>query len=133
MRERLYLTARDVRLTLRRRSGAYRIALSENPRTSPPEAPVAWSQSPLEEQTTSSGGALEGSTYGVLNGNIRIAVPKDWAAGEVGTIALEWAPEGGSQRLVAYVQTTYEETKDAPATVNLVKFEVQTGGPANGP
>jgi len=51
----------------------------------------------------------------------------------VGTIALEWAPEGGSQRLVAYVQTTYEETKDAPATVNLVKFEVQTGGPANGP
>ena len=106
---------------------------AEEGETSPPEAPVAWSQSPLEEQTTSSGGALEGSTYGVLNGNIRIAVPKDWAAGEVGTIALEWAPEGGSQRLVAYVQTTYEETKDAPATVNLVKFEVQTGGPANGP
>ena len=45
----------------------------------------------------------------------------------MGTIALGWAPAGGSQRLVAYVQTTYEETKDAPATVNFVKFEVQTG------
>ena len=53
----------------------------------------------------------------------------------MGTIALEWAPEGGSQRLVAYVQTTYEESivpgpGIAPATVNLVKFEVQTGGAA---
>ena len=50
----------------------------------------------------------------------------------MGTIALEWAPAGGSQRLVAYVQTTYEESivSGAPATVNFVKFEVQTG---NGP
>ena len=48
------------------------------------------------------------------------------------TIALEWAPAGGSQRLVAYVQTAYEESivPGAPATVNFVKFEVQTG---NGP
>ena len=86
----MYLTARDSRLTLRRRSGAYRIALRENP------------------------------------------IPKDWAAGEVGTIALEWAPAEGSQRLVAYVQTAYEESivPGAPATVNFVKFEVQTG---NGP
>ncbi len=109
------------------------------------EAPVAWSQSPLKEQT-SPGGALEGWVdhtgaakhhgrylhYKLWEGNIRIVVPKDWAAGEVGTIALEWAPAGGSQRLVAYVQTTYEESivSGAPATVNFVKFEVQTG---NGP
>ena len=100
---------------------------AEEGETSPPEAPVAWSQSPLEEQTTSSGGALEGSTYGVLNGNIRIAVPKDWAAGEVGTIALEWAPEGGSQRLVAYVEASYDSAPPPFGSVNIVKFEVQTG------
>ena len=91
--------------------------------------PCSWTDSPLKVQT-SPGGALEGYAYAELDGNIRIAVPTDWAAGEVGTVALEWAPQGGSQRLVAYVQTTYEETKDAPATVNFVKFEVQTG---NGP
>ena len=113
--------------------------------TSPPETPMTWADSPLKEQT-SPGGALEGwvdCTFGckhegrylyyeLVTGNIRIVVPKDWAAGEVGTIALEWAPAGGSQRLVAYVQTTYEESivPGAPATVNFVKFEVQTG---NGP
>ena len=55
-------------------------------------------------------------------------MPTDWTAGEVGTVALEWAPQGGSQRLVAYVQTTY--TFSTLSTVNFVKFEVQTG---NGP
>ena len=74
------------------------------------------------------GGALDGYAYAELDGNIRIAVPTDWTAGEVGTVALEWAPQGGSQRLVAYVQTTY--TFSTLSTVNFVKFEVQTG---NGP
>ena len=97
------------------------------PVASPPETPVAWPDSPLKVQT-SSGGALDGYAYAELDGNIRIAVPGDWAAGEVGTVALEWAPKDGSQRLVAYVQTTY--TFSTLSDVNFVKFEVQTG---NGP
>ena len=51
----------------------------------------------------------------------------------MGTIALEWAPEGGSQRLVAYVEASYVPPAGPPpdfGTVNFVKFEVQTG---NGP
>ena len=79
---------------------------------------------------TSPGGALEGYAYTELDGNIRIAVPADWAAGEVGTVALEWAPQGGSQRLVAYVEASYDSAPPPFGTVNFVKFEVQTG---NGP
>ena len=102
------------------------------PVASPPEAPVAWTDSPLKVQT-SPGGALDGYAYAELDGNIRIAVPTDWAAGEVGTIALEWAPAGGSQRLVAYVEASYAPPAGPPpdfGSVNFVKFEVQTG---NGP
>ena len=86
------------------------------------------------KEQTSPGGALEGSLYGELEGNIRIAVPKGWTPGEVDTIALEWAPAGGSQRLVAYVEASYH-AGDLPdiGSVNFVKFEVQTGGPADGP
>ena len=65
-----------------------------------------------------------------LDGNIRIAVPTDWTAGEVGTVALEWAPQGGSQRLVAYVEASYDSAPPPFGSVNIVKFEVQTG---NGP
>ena len=90
---------------------------------------MAWTDSPLKVQT-SPGGALEGYAYAELEGNIRIAVPADWAAGEVGTIALEWAPEGGSQRLVAYVEASYDSAPPPFGSVNIVKFEVQTG---NGP
>ena len=71
--------------------------------------------------------------YAELDGNIRIAVPADWAAGEVGTVALEWAPQGGSQRLVAYVEASYDPAPPPFGAVNFVKFEVQTGGPADGP
>ena len=96
---------------------------------------MAWTDSPLKVQT-SPGGALDGYAYAELDGNIRIAVPTDWAAGEVGTVALEWAPQGGSQRLVAYVEASYAPPAGPPpdfGSVNFVKFEVQTGGPANGP
>ena len=68
-----------------------------------------------------------------IAGNIRIAVPTDWAAGEVGTVALEWAPQGGSQRLVAYVEASYDSAPPPFGAVNFAKFEVQTGGPADGP
>ena len=50
-----------------------------------------------------------------------------------GTVALEWAPQGGSQRLVAYVEASYVPPAGPPpdfGSVNFVKFEVQTG---NGP
>ena len=69
-----------------------------------------------------------------LAAGVTVAVPADWAAGEVGTVALEWAPQGGSQRLVAYVEASYH-AGDLPdiGSVNFVKFEVQTGGPADGP
>ena len=99
------------------------------PVASPPETPVAWTDSPLKVQT-SPGGALDGYAYAELDGNIRIAVPTDWAAGEVGTVALEWAPQGGSQRLVAYVEASYVPPAGPPpdfGSVNFVKFEVQTG------
>ena len=102
------------------------------PVASPPETPVAWPDPPLKVQT-SAGGALDGYAYAELDGNIRIAVPADWAAGEVGTVALEWAPQGGSQRLVAYVDASYVPPAGPPpdfGSVNFVKFEVQTG---NGP
>ena len=93
---------------------------------------MAWEDSPLKVQT-SAGGELDGYAYTELDGNIRIAVPTDWAAGEVGTVALEWAPQGGSQRLVAYVEASYVPPAGPPpdfGSVNFVKFEVQTG---NGP
>ena len=99
------------------------------PVASPPETPVAWPDPPLKVQT-SAGGALDGYGYAELDGNIRIAVPADWAAGEVGTVALEWAPQGGSQRLVAYVEASYDSAPPPFGSVNIVKFEVQTG---NGP
>ena len=54
-------------------------------------------------------------------------MPTDWPADEVGTVALEWAPQGGSQRLVAYVEASYNSGSMA---LDFVKFEVQTG---NGP
>ena len=63
-------------------------------------------------------------------------MPADWAAGDVGTVALEWAPQGGSRRLVAYVEASYVPPAGPPpdfGSVNFVKFEVQTGGPADGP
>ena len=90
---------------------------------------VSWPDSPLKVQT-SAGGALDGYAYAELDGNIRIAVPANWAAGEVGTVALEWAPQGGSQRLVAYVEASYDSAPPPFGSVNIVKFEVQTG---NGP
>ena len=96
------------------------------PVSSPPETPVTWPDSPLKVQT-SAGGALEGYAYAELDGNIRIAVPTDWPADDVGTVALEWAPQGGSQRFVAYVEASYNSGSMA---LNIVKFEVQTG---NGP
>ena len=100
------------------------------PVASPPEAVVSWPDSPLKVQT-SPGGALEGYAYAELEGNIRIAVPKDWMAeSTVGTVALEWAPQGGSQRLVAYVEASYDSAPPPFGSVNIVKFEVQTG---NGP
>ena len=99
------------------------------PVASPAETPVSWPDSPLKVQT-SAGGELDGYAYTELDGNIRIAVPTDWAAGEVGTVALEWAPQGGSQRLVAYVDASYDSAPPPFGTVNFVKFEVQTG---NGP
>ncbi len=94
---------------------------------------MEWADSPLKVQT-SPGGALEGNAYAELDGNIRIAVPKDWMAeSTVGTVALEWAPQGGSQRLVAYVEASYVPPAGPPpdfGSVNFVKFEVQTGGAA---
>ena len=72
----------------------------------------------------SAGGALDGYAYAELDGNIRIAVPTDWTAGEVGTVALEWAPKDGSQRLVAYVEASYDSAPPPFGTVNFVKFEV---------
>ena len=65
-----------------------------------------------------------------LAAGVTVAVPADWAAGEVGTVALEWAPQGGSQRLVAYVEASYDSAPPPFGAVNFVKFEVQTG---NGP
>ena len=87
---------------------------------------------PLPDQTADEPGrrARRLRLHRTLDGNIRIAVPADWAAGEVGTVALEWAPQGGSQRLVAYVEASYDSAPPPFGSVNIVKFEVQTG---NGP
>ena len=45
-------------------------------------------------------------------------------------MTIEWAPQGGSQRLVAYVEASYDSAPPPFGSVNFVKFEVQTGGAA---
>ena len=46
-----------------------------------------------------------------LDGQIRIAVPRNWAAGDQKSLAVEWAPAGAKKCLVARVEILMGENE----------------------
>ena len=81
-----------------------------------------WSASPLTLQARH-GAPFASDDYLKydLDGQIRIAVPQNWAAGDQKSLAVEWAPVGAKKCLVARVEILMSDDGAPKMTSFLVE------------
>ena len=81
-----------------------------------------WSASPLKLQARP-GAPFASDDYHKcdLDGQIRIAVPSRWAAGDQKSLAVEWAPVGAKKCLVARVEILMSDDGAPKMTSFLVE------------